>query len=216
MLLILDETSTASLYAATCYSSYLEKEDEQGLALITNFVTDEDKGKLQDFSEIPHPTSNGRLEIDAFDFHQKHRITSIYTKQEDLILRAAHLREALGISGMKPEDALLFRDKVQMKEHLAKAGVKVPPFRRVFSPSNILDFAKKYGYPLVMKPTLGSASGGIRILKNQPDAEDYLTNEFYDRIDEKGKVLDYSGDVCVEAFVEGTMFHGKYWRLKVK
>jgi glutathione synthase/RimK-type ligase-like ATP-grasp enzyme len=208
MLLILDETSNATLYSATSYTSYLENGDTKDLLLITNFASDEDKSKLTDFKEIPNPTSNGNLEVHAFKFNEKYKITSIYTKQEDLILRAAHLREELGIEGMKPEEAILFRDKVKMKEHLSQRGIKVPPFRRVFSPANVLHFAEKHGFPLVMKPTLGSASGGIRILKDRQDLEKYLETEFYDRIDDLGKVMDYSGDICVEAFVGGTMFHG--------
>lgn len=159
--------------------------------------------------ELEHPTSNGLMEVVIFDLHRNFHITHIYTKQEDLILRASYLRKALGIrTGLQPEEALLFRDKCVMKSELVKnPSIKAPPFERVFSPVNILTFIQKHGYPVILKPTLGSASAGIKLIHSLDQLHAYLGKEFYDRIDEKGKVMDYSGDMLIEGFVDGGMYH---------
>ena len=159
--------------------------------------------------EIEHPTSNGLMEVIVFGLHQDFHITHIYTKQEDLILRASYLRKALGITnGLQPEEALLFRDKCLMKSALVKnPSIKAPPFERVFSPSNILTFIQKHGYPVIIKPTLGSASAGVKLIHSTDQLHAYLGKEFYDRIDEKGKVMDYSGDMLIEGYVDGIMYH---------
>ena len=77
----------------------------------------------------------------------------------------------------------------------------------IFSPSNILTFIQKHGYPVIIKPTLGSASAGVKLIHSTDQLHAYLGKEFYDRIDEKGKVMDYSGDMLIEGYVDGIMYH---------
>ena len=60
--------------------------------------------------------------------HYNKANTRFICLSEDYLLGAAILRKNLGIEGMKPEVAILFRDKILMKENLVKAGVSVPKF----------------------------------------------------------------------------------------
>jgi phosphoribosylamine-glycine ligase len=202
-ILILDEVSQSSIYQPVSYSKFIDDSDDVQLLLITNKASERDKLDCLQVVEIEHPTTNGLLELEAFRLNEMHGIDMIYTKQEDLILRASYLRKELNIhpEGLQPEDAIIFRDKALMKNHLKNRGLTVPQFARVYSPANILSFTQKHGFPVIVKPTLGSASAGIRILKDEVDCQNYLANEFYDRIDDQGKIMDYSGDLIVEAFV---------------
>lgn len=221
-ILIIDEVSSASIYKPVTYNEFIEPSDNVSLLLITNHASEEDKTRCKEVITINTPTTNGLLEIHAFELHRKYGIDTIYTKQEDLILRASYLRKALCIkgkmtqktlhnvwiySGMQPTAALLFRDKEIMKRHLAERGIKTPPFERIYSPADVLTFTERHGFPIIIKPTLGSASAGITVLKSSVDCHKYLESDFYDRIDEKGKVMDYSGDLIIEAFVDGIMYH---------
>ncbi|KAJ3270373.1 hypothetical protein HDV01_007901 [Terramyces sp. JEL0728] len=195
-ILIIDEVSSSSIYNKTIYSDFITKYDSAKLFLITSTggASDDDKQNCEQVCEIQHPTSNGRVELVALDWHAKYHMDFVYTKQEDLILRASYIRQAFKLSnGLSPSSALVFRDKEVMKTHLSSRGIKVPPFERVFSPVNVINFANAHGYPVLVKPTLGSASAGIRVIKDHDDLEMYLTNEFYSRIDEEGKA--------------GTMYH---------
>lgn len=88
-----------------------------------------------------------------------------------------------------------------MKGHL-KHIIPLPPFARVYSPANILEFVDKHGYPVIVKPILGSASAGLDVLRSRDDLNIYCREKFYARIDEDGRCMDYSGDMIIEKFLE--------------
>lgn len=206
-ILILDEVGEASMYNPVSYSDLLDPDDNVQIFLITNAASTQDKEQLTKVVEITHPTTNGLLEVVAFELHSFSPISEIYTKQEDLILRASHLREALKIKGLQPQEAILFRDKELMKSHLQKKGIRCPAFRRIYSPANILTFLKENGgYPIIVKPTLGSASAGVKVFRCDEELNTYLEQEFYENIDDKGK-FDYNGELIVEKFISGVMYH---------
>ena len=96
--LILDECCGPSVYNPVCYSDFLCESDNIQLLIITSTqgLSLKDKQVCLDFKEINVPTANALLEYYAIQFHEKYRIDVIYTKQEDLILRAAHLRKLFG------------------------------------------------------------------------------------------------------------------------
>ncbi|TPX61551.1 hypothetical protein PhCBS80983_g01129 [Powellomyces hirtus] len=208
--LILDEVGTPSISNAVSYSSFLSLSDNVELLVITSkgALSQGDKDKCLAYEEIATPTTNGLLEVLALRLHDKYRIDKIYTKQEDLILRASLLRDTLGIkSGLSHSSALLYRDKELMKRHIAASGFPVPPYARIYSPASILSFLRDNPFPIIIKPTLGSASAGVTVVRSQTELEAYLEKEFYTRIDDGGKCMDYSGDMIVEGFVNGNMFH---------
>eukprot|EP00842_Homolaphlyctis_polyrhiza_P004440 jgi/Hompol1/4998/HPOL_001100-RA len=208
--LIIDEVGASTVNSPTVYSDFVDPAiDNMALLLITNSASQQDKNNCLAVVELSKPTCNGLVEVWAQRLHQTHRIDIVYTKQEDLILRAAHIREMLGVAmGHVRSDALLFRDKYAMKDRAQLHGFPVPAFDRVFSPVDILQFVEIHGFPIILKPVLGSASAGVRVVRDQQDLETYLEKEFYGRIDDIGMVMDYSGDIIVEKFLEGSrMYH---------
>ncbi|TPX53207.1 hypothetical protein SeMB42_g00912 [Synchytrium endobioticum] len=205
--LILDDAGGPSINHRCTYSSFLNEADDVTLSIITSKhgVSDTDREKCV-CEEVDHIGSNGAMELLAASMHTTHHVSLIYTKQEDLILRASHLRAYLDIPGLLPPSALVFRDKVAMKLHLQHA-VRVPPFARVYSPANVMAFIDTHGYPVIVKPSLGSASAGVDVLRGRPDLEAFCTHRFYGRIDHEGRCMDYSGDMIVEKFVPAEMYH---------
>ncbi|KAJ3211391.1 hypothetical protein HDU82_005955 [Entophlyctis luteolus] len=206
--LVLHYYSTASLAVRAPFSSFVDVDsDNVRLVVISNIVTEQDKERCLDWREVSNVCTNGEVEVAAFEMHTKHTIHCIYTQQEDLVMRAAHLRVLMGITEFPPDDAVTFRDKIAMKERVSSRGFKCPNFARVWSPANVLQFIQRFGYPVVIKPSLGSASAGVVVLRNDDDRNAYLKTGFFSKIDDDGKCMDYSGDMIIESFAAGTMVH---------
>ncbi|KAJ3091659.1 hypothetical protein HK102_013913 [Quaeritorhiza haematococci] len=241
--LILDDAGTPSINKKkSSYSNYISDGDGIDLSIITSLtaVSDEDKNRCAKWIEINNPTVNGLLEVNALEFEKEFNSSSrskdgidvIYTKQEDLIIRAAYLRKFLASrrlnwkttdgdephqkhdSGLTPEQALVYRDKALMKTVAEKGGFPVPPFQRVQSPSDVLQFVENHGFPVVLKPTFGSASTGIKVLHNMDECKSHLERDFFATVDNATGQFEHRGDVVIEKFVKNaTMYHvNGFWQ----
>ncbi|WP_067694134.1 ATP-grasp domain-containing protein [Nocardia jejuensis] len=94
------------------------------------------------------------------------------------LLTAAQLRSEFGIAGDTPAHALPFRDKLVMYERATAAGIAVPAFADAPNATAISTFARRFGWPVLVKPRLGAASRDIVTLRhaaelaNLPDLQD--------------------------------------------
>ena len=79
---------------------------------------------------------------------------------EELQVPLGKVREELGITGMAAGTAHRFRDKASMKEVLSAAGLPCARHSRVSSAEEARAFAAEVGFPLIVKPTVGSGSRG--------------------------------------------------------
>ena len=59
----------------------------------------------------------------------------------------------------------------------------------------------------VIKPTLGSASAHVTVIKSLADRDNFLASKFYTSLDSSGRRMDYTGDLMIESFVHGKMCH---------
>jgi hypothetical protein len=107
---------------------------------------------------------------------------------------AAQVREALDIPGPRPDEVAVHRNKLRMKELVAKAGIRVPSFDSCATAESAVAFARTTGYPLILKPVAGAASIGV----HRVDDEDTL-RELLTRVD----IDDYE----IEEFVDGAIYH---------
>lgn len=129
--------------------------------------------------------------------HRDFSFQKIIAPDEDDILRAASLRQELNLEGQSYESALAFRDKVRMKEILSQKNILVPPFREIEESTDLSDFVKIHGYPLILKPCRATGCRGIDRLNDEEDVRAALliiqdaTRSFYQ----------------VETFIEGEMYH---------
>ncbi|MBT8404320.1 MAG: ATP-grasp domain-containing protein [Gemmatimonadetes bacterium] len=109
------------------------------------------------------------------------------------VMAAAQAREALGIHGTSVRTAWLCRDKPAMKDVLREGGVPTAASMGGDSPDEILAFAARVGYPLIVKPRSGAgASGATRV-----DSDDELRGAL------AASGVGHGGSVAVEEFVEG-------------
>ena len=95
-----------------------------------------------------------------------HRVVAL--KEDDLLV-GAQLRADWDLAGPRPADLLRFRDKYLMCQAIASAGLPVPAFAAVTGEQSVLDFADTVGWPVVVKPRVGSASAGVVVLTGPQD-----------------------------------------------
>jgi hypothetical protein len=84
----------------------------------------------------------------------------IALKEDDLMIGAA-LREEWGCPGPTRAELEPFRDKLTMSRAVAAAGLPVEPFADAPDLAAVLRFGRAHGWPLIVKPRVGSASDGV-------------------------------------------------------
>ncbi len=109
------------------------------------------------------------------------------------IMPAAKVRDASGIPGTSVETAYLCRDKPAMKQVLREAGVPCAQSTRATSPEDVIEFIKKAGLPIILKPTAGAGASGTYKVSRKEDLMAVMH--------ECG--LDQGHEVAVEEFIEG-------------
>ena len=118
---------------------------------------------------------NPAVELSAIRLHAEVPFDRVIAVSEFELLRAARVREVLGLPGQDVASAVAFRDKFAMKEILAGAGVPVAPYAAVSSVADLLAFVEKHGLPVVVKPRRGGGSMGVEVLRERSDIDDLLT-----------------------------------------
>lgn len=93
----------------------------------------------------------------------------------------------------------MFGDKVKAKEQAVLAGIPVIPGSNgpVSSLEEVLEFGRTNGYPIIIKAALGGGGRGMRIVREESEAE-----EAYKRATSEAKAAFGSDEVYVEKFVE--------------
>jgi hypothetical protein len=144
--------------------------------------------------------TTGLVEARALELARRFRITHVVACQETDLVRAAVIREILGIAGQDVDSATAFRDKVVMKQRATAAGITVARYAEVETATDVLAFAREHGYPLVFKPRDGQSSIGLAIIRDLEALAEFLAGR-----DDLG-----TGSVpalMVEAYVSGRMCH---------
>ncbi|MGZ4113293.1 MAG: ATP-grasp domain-containing protein, partial [Tumebacillaceae bacterium] len=110
--------------------------------------------------------NDGLVEIEALRLHRERPFRAVIALDEADVMRAARIRERLGLPGQHVESATAFRDKVVMKTLLAP-HVKCPAFARLTEPFDLHDFVETHGLPVVVKPDDGMGSMNTQVVRTQ-------------------------------------------------
>jgi len=94
---------------------------------------------------------------------------SIVALKEDDLLVGAVLRQDSECPGPRPDELLPFRDKYLMYQAIAAAGLPLPAFAPFTGEQSVLDFVATAGWPVIIKPRVGSSSEGVVLLSNPSD-----------------------------------------------
>jgi biotin carboxylase len=104
--------------------------------------------------------------------HQKNPFDVVVSFQELGVLNAALIKEKLGIVGNPLQAVMLTRDKGMMREHLREKGIASIPFAIVSDVAQTIEFGRKYGWPIVIKPANGVGSLHIHKLSSEAAVAD--------------------------------------------
>ncbi|MBL9038125.1 MAG: ATP-grasp domain-containing protein [Archangium sp.] len=122
------------------------------------------RGWLTHYEQVPSVVNDEAVLRAAKFIHSRKRIDRLEASVEAHVMTAARVREALGIPGTSVQTTFLCRDKPTMKEALRKAGIPCAQSTAASSLEDIVEFAKRVGFPLILKPRDGAgASGTARI-----------------------------------------------------
>ncbi|MCA8953126.1 MAG: ATP-grasp domain-containing protein [Planctomycetes bacterium] len=124
---------------------------------------------------------------------QRARVDRLEATIEAHVMAAAHVRERLSIYGTTSKTAWLCRDKPAMKDAVRAAGIACAASARVKAPDDARQFAKKTGYPLILKPLDAAGASGTYKVEDDDALERTLQ--------ELG--VDHGREVAIEEFLTG-------------
>ncbi|MCB0033564.1 MAG: ATP-grasp domain-containing protein [Anaerolineales bacterium] len=180
---------------------FLQECKRQGCHVIV-LVTAEHKDQpwpheaIDEFFDMPDVRTQPDLTYAVSFLARDRRIDRIMALDDYDVEHAADLREHLRLEGMGHTAARLFRDKLAMRTHAKKNGIKVPEFVGIFNYDDIRAFMGQANPPWVFKPRMLAGSEGIRKLE---DGE-----QLWRLLDEMGDQKSY---YLLEQFIEGDVFH---------
>ena len=106
--------------------------------------------------------------------------------------------EGLNFVGPTLHHLDIFGDKIKAKEAALSAGVPSIPGTDgpIADVSEALDFARDYGYPIMIKAALGGGGRGMRVARDEQEAR-----EGYERAKSEAKAAFGSDEVYVEKYI---------------
>lgn len=141
------------------------------------------------------------VEQHVLDTATDFRVDRVVGSSEDDVLRLARVRAVLDLPGQPVESALAYRDKLEMLSAVAAAGMPVPETRLLHGPVDLLRAVEGLGLPMVVKPRLGAASEGVRILRETADVQALLRSGLLPAAPRGAPTL------LAQQFVHGAMCH---------
>ncbi|WP_096154775.1 pyruvate carboxylase [Bacillus sp. FJAT-45066] len=107
--------------------------------------------------------------------------------------------EGIIFIGPTSEHLNMFGDKVKARTQAQLAGIPVIPGSDgpVHSLEDIMDFASTYGYPLMIKASLGGGGRGMRVVRTKSELK-----EAYERAKSEAKAAFGNDEIYVEKLIE--------------
>jgi carbamoylphosphate synthase large subunit len=156
-------------------------------------LTGEMKHWLTHYEQVNSVVNEEAVMRAARFIHSKVRIDRLEATVEAHIMSTAKVREALGIPGTTVKTSWLCRDKPSMKQALREGGVPCAQSTAASSLEDLVAFAEKVGFPLIIKPRDGAGASGASRCGN--------AQELLQAAKELG--VDKGRSVAVEEFIEG-------------
>ncbi|WP_438490106.1 ATP-grasp domain-containing protein [Streptomyces sp. S186] len=145
-------------------------------------------------------------------WHAEEHFEGVLTFSEAGVVTVAAVAEALGLPGIGVEAARTSRNKYLMRRAHEKGGVPIPAFRLVSDLAEAHAAGEEFGYPVILKPTLGAASNFVFRVEDADDmverfgqALDGIDGMSWYRMEAHGIDLGPQG-LLVESFLDGREF----------
>ncbi|KMS85794.1 carboxylate--amine ligase [Streptomyces regensis] len=148
----------------------------------------------------------------AKEWHAEERFEGVFTFSESGVLAVAAVAEALGLPGIGVEAGRASRNKLLMRQAHERGGAAHPHFRFVTTEAEALAAGEAFGYPVIVKPTLGAASHYVfraddaaELRERYAQAAQGLTELSWYAMEADGLDLGPHG-LLVESFLDGDEF----------
>ncbi|MEZ0089547.1 ATP-grasp domain-containing protein [Streptacidiphilus sp. EB129] len=142
-------------------------------------------------------------------WHAEEQFDGVITFCEAAVITVAAVAEALGLPTIGVEAACASRNKYLMRQAHEKAGAPIPGFRLVESEQEALAAAADFGYPVILKPTMGAGSNFVfrvdnaeEMVRRYAQAAEGITTMFWSLAEPDGVDLGPQG-LLVESFLDG-------------
>ncbi len=191
------------------YNTFLDKDILIGLIFDTATIFGTPDFTKFEIVEQISSLAKPELLIEAFEKITKiYNIKVIMNVMEPSVMAHSQLCNSVGFLGPTPDAALLSLDKEKMRiafyDHIGpNAG---PSFGKIESEKELIEFSKKYGFPLVLKPS--NLMGSMFISRNQDATE--LVDNYREMVPALGRFFKQSGKtnepiaIQLESLLEGT------------
>ncbi|MBX3375004.1 MAG: ATP-grasp domain-containing protein [Phycisphaeraceae bacterium] len=156
-------------------------------------MPDEIRRRLVHYEQVPSVCHEPSLLEAVRRIQSRGWIDRLEAVVEAHILPVARVREAAGIPGTTVETAWFCRDKPSMKEVLRRAGVPCAQSTAVGSREEAFAFARRAGYPVILKPRAGAGASGAERVDDDAMMEDAIRRHGIDR----------GQSIAAEEFIEG-------------
>lgn len=144
--------------------------------------------------------------------HQYGKMDRFESLNEYWLEQDAAIRTDFNIYGTKTDFVYNLKQKSKMKEFFRKSGVSTVQFSTGTTRDSVRDFIRSAGFPLVVKPDLGSGASMTYKIHNEaelqqffdtkPDDVAFIIEEFID-----GVILTYDGLVDIDGNVRFAVSH---------
>ena len=94
----------------------------------------------------------------AKEWHAEEHFDGVITFAENSVIAIAGVAEALGLPSIGVPAAVRSRNKYLMRQSYELAGVPIPRYRLTTELDDALAAAEEFGYPVIIKPTMGGGS----------------------------------------------------------
>jgi hypothetical protein len=159
---------------------------------------DDLRGALNDYDYVPdmyHKTDDLRRAVESL-IHRHGPLHRIESHNEHWLEHDARLREEFGVWGQKISDLRQNRSKLGMKDAFRNAGVPVAPAEMVTSREQALKFARRVGFPLILKPDVGVGASGAKMVSSIEELEQAIDPIPANTVIEQfvnGRIVTYDG-----------------------
>ncbi|MEJ2084391.1 MAG: ATP-grasp domain-containing protein [Acidobacteriota bacterium] len=151
------------------------------------------RGSLYAYEQVGSVCNEGEMLATVRRIQEAEWVDRLEATVEAHILPVARVREACTIPGTSVQTAFLCRDKPAMKEALREAGIPCAQSDGVSSPEGARDFAKRVGFPLILKPRSSAGAAGTWRVDNFDELESVMAPSG----------LAHGASVAIEEFIEG-------------
>jgi len=160
------------LGAGTCQVPIIRKAQEMGFYTIVVSVSGNYPGFFvaDKYFEIDLREKEEILKV-----AKKEKICGILTDQTDIpVLTVGFVAEKLGLPGIGYDCSLRFTNKFQMRQYCEKINVPVPAHYNASTLTEACNYAKKVGFPLMVKPVDSQGSRGVSRIDNPTELENKI------------------------------------------